>query len=199
MDAGLTTRLRTERLELRPPSGRDVQELSALLRANAEHLRPWDPSPPPGVDLAAPAQVRARIEAWRRDWRAGLGYGLLICSREPGRPILGHARLSNVVRGAFHNAYLGYWIAAERQGRGLMTEAVGATVDFAFGPPGLHRVQAAILPRNGASRRVLEKAGFRPEGLARRYLAIAGAWEDHALYALTVEDRERRAGAPGTL
>jgi len=93
-----------------------------------------------------------------------------------------------VLRGAFQNAYLGYWIDGERQGRGLTTEAVVAATSFAFEAAGLHRVQAAVMPRNLASQRVLEKAGYRREGVAERYLCIAGRWEDHQIFALTAEE-----------
>ena len=92
------------------------------------------------------------------------------------------------MRGAFLNAYLGYWIDAEHEGRGLMTESVTAAVDFVFTVVGLHRVQAAVMPRNLGSARVLEKVGFRREGYAERYLAIAGTWEDHLIFGLTAEE-----------
>src|SRR6185437_2002359 len=99
-----------------------------------------------------------------------------------------HLRPWSVAPAAGENAYLGYWIDAEHQGRGLMTEAVRAATTFALEAAGLHRVQAAVMPRNGASQRVLEKAGYRREGLATRYLCIAGIWEDHVLFATTAEE-----------
>ncbi|MBI3725865.1 GNAT family N-acetyltransferase [bacterium] len=103
----------------------------------------------------------------------------------------GH-RESSSGRGPFRNAHLGYWIDREHQGRGLTTEAVRLLLAFAFGPLALHRVQAAVMPRNRASCRVLEKAGFRREGLARRYLMIDGKWRDHLIYAITIEESARR-------
>ena len=114
---------------------------------------------------------------------------LLVTKREPGEPIVGRMSLGGILRGVFQNAYLGYWIDAEHQGHGLMTEAVQAGVDFAFREGGLHRVQAAVMPRNVASVRVLEKVGFRREGYAERYLCIAGVWEDHLIFARTSDER----------
>jgi ribosomal-protein-alanine N-acetyltransferase len=105
--------------------------------------------------------------------------------------MIGRIALGGVLRGAFQNGYLGYWIDADRQGRGLMTEAVRAATEFALSAAALHRVQAAVMPRNMASQRVLEKAGYRREGLAMRYLCIAGTWEDHLIFATTTEDWHR--------
>ena len=90
--------------------------------------------------------------------------------------------------GAWHNATLGYYVDEELNGRGIATKAVVLACEFAFSKLGLHRIQAGIMPRNVASARVVQKAGFRHEGLAERYLYIAGSWEDHDIYALTVED-----------
>jgi ribosomal-protein-alanine N-acetyltransferase len=104
--------------------------------------------------------------------------------------MVGTITLSMVVRAAWQNAMLGYWVARASGGRGYATAAAGQAVAFALGERelGLHRVQAAVMPRNAASIRVLEKNGFRREGLAERYLRIAGRWEDHLLFALTAEE-----------
>ncbi|MFO0660479.1 MAG: GNAT family protein [Polyangiaceae bacterium] len=96
--------------------------------------------------------------------------------------------LSDVIRGAAQQATLGYWIAAKYQGQGLTTEAVRLALGFAFDALKLHRVQAATMPINTASRRVLAKVGFREEGLAVRYLQIAGSWADHVMHAITAEE-----------
>jgi ribosomal-protein-alanine N-acetyltransferase len=105
--------------------------------------------------------------------------------KHPDRPIIGRLALNTVVRGVFQNAYLGYWIDASHQGRGLITEAVRAIIAFGFETLKLHRVQIAIMPRNVKSLRVVERLGIRHEGKAHGYLAIAGAWEDHELFAVT--------------
>ena len=93
--------------------------------------------------------------------------------------------LNAVVRGVFQNAYLGYAVAEAANGRGYATQAVREATRIGFGELGLHRIQAAVIPRNAGSVRVLEKAGFRREGFAERYLLINGTWEDHILFAVT--------------
>ena len=100
-----------------------------------------------------------------------------------GDELVGRTALSQLVRGVFQNAYLGYSIGERWNGRGLATEAVGLAVDFAFDGLFLHRVQAAVMPRNTGSIRVLEKNGFREEGYAVGYLCINGVWEDHRIFA----------------
>ena len=92
------------------------------------------------------------------------------------------------MRGAWQNATLGYWVDEGSGGRGHATRAVRLTLAFAFEHVGLHRVQPAVIPRNARSNRVVEKAGFRLEGRAARYLRIAGVWEDHDIYAMTAEE-----------
>jgi len=102
--------------------------------------------------------------------------------------LVGRVALANIVRASWQNATLGYFIGQHFSGRGLATQAVRLTLQVAFDNLSLHRVQAAAMPRNSASIRVLEKTGFVREGLARRYLEINGIWEDHLLYAVTVEE-----------
>ncbi len=184
----LTTRLETERLVLRPPRTADVPEMRRALRQNAAHLRPWSVAPVPGEDAASLTSVSRAVLRHRREWKQGQAYVLLITPRSDERTIIGRVALGGVLRGAFQNGYLGYWIDAEHQGRGLMTEAVRAATLFALSSAALHRVQAAVMPRNTASQRVLDKVGYRREGLAARYLCIAGTWEDHLIFATTTED-----------
>jgi ribosomal-protein-alanine N-acetyltransferase len=184
----LSTRIVTDRLVLRPPRTSDVAELRRALRANAAHLRPWSVAPAPGEDPASLTSVSRSVVRHRREWKRGQSFVLYVSPREDERRIIGRIALGGILRGAFQNAYLGYWIDAEQQGRGLMTEAVRATTGFAFGAAALHRVQAAVMPSNRASLRVLEKVGYRREGSAARYLCIAGAWEDHVLFAITTEE-----------
>jgi ribosomal-protein-alanine N-acetyltransferase len=187
----LTTRIVTDRLVLRPPRASDVPELRRLLRANAEHLRPWEPSPAPGEDPTSLTAVANRVTRQRRDWKRGESYALLLTSRERGEPILGRINLGGVLHGAFQNAHIGYWIDHDHQRRGLTSEGVIGAFAFAFGVARLHRVQIAIMPRNAGSLRVMEKIGARREGFAERYLRIAGRWEDHVIFAVTSEDWER--------
>jgi ribosomal-protein-alanine N-acetyltransferase len=177
-----------------------VPELRRVLRANSEHLRPWSAAPSPGEDPYSLTAVSRSVLRHRREWKRGQAFVLLVTMRENEDRIIGRIALGGVLLGAFRDAYLGYWIGAEHQGRGLMTEAVRTTTTFAFVTAGLHRVQAAVMPRNAGSLRVLEKAGYRKEGLAERYLCIAGSWEDHLLFAVTSEEwaspaRDGTAGA----
>jgi ribosomal-protein-alanine N-acetyltransferase len=188
----LSTRLETNRLVLRPPRSSDVGRVRRALRENETHLRPWSAAPAHGEDPASLTSVSNTILRERSEWKAGQTFALLVLTREDEDLVVGRIALGGVHRGAFQNAYLGYWIDARYQGRGLMTEAVGAATAFAFSRANLHRVQAAVTPGNRASQRVLEKAGYRKEGLAERYLCIAGRWDDHLLYAITVEEWSSR-------
>jgi ribosomal-protein-alanine N-acetyltransferase len=133
------------------------------------------------------ARQRMDLEAQAADRAAGrsLSFGVHL-----GTKLVGRVSLSNIVRGPFLNAYLGYAIDERHAGRGIGTAAVAEVVAIAW-EEGLHRVQAAVSPANAASKRVLEKVGFRHEGLALRYLLLDGAWRDHELWAITVEDELR--------
>jgi ribosomal-protein-alanine N-acetyltransferase len=184
----LATRIVTDRLVLRPARTGDVGEIRRALRTNSDHLRPWSVAPAPGDDPASLTSVSRAVLRYRREWKRGQAFVLFVSRLDDDRRIVGRIALGGILRGAFQNAYLGYWIDARHQGQGLMTEAVRAATTFAFGAAALHRVQAAVMPSNKASLRVLEKAGYRREGSAARYLCIAGAWEDHVLFAVTAEE-----------
>jgi [ribosomal protein S5]-alanine N-acetyltransferase len=161
----------------------DAPALLDLRLRNRAFLEPWEPLRDDRFYTLGAQEEAVRGAVAERD--EGRALPFLVCLDD--RPI-GGVNLSVIVRGVFENAYLGYWIDEAHGGRGLMTDAVRLAVSHAFGPAGLHRIQAAVMPRNGASIRVLEKLGFREEGLARRYLRIAGAWEDHLLFALPREE-----------
>jgi len=184
----LDVRLDAKRVVLRAPRATDIAELRGLLIRNAEHLRPWSPSPPPGTNPAGFTELGRSIARHRRDWKAGSGYVFVMQLRVPREPLVGRIALTSVTRGPFQSAQLGYWMDAGHVRRGLMTEAVDAMLGFAFDRLGLHRLQAAVMPTNHASRSILQKRGFREEGYAERYLRIAGKWEDHVLYGLTLEE-----------
>ncbi|MGH7269328.1 MAG: GNAT family N-acetyltransferase [Polyangiaceae bacterium] len=191
----LSTRVVTDRLVLRPARTTDVPALRQALRRNDAHLRPWSVAPTVGEDAASLTSVSRAVLRHRREWKLGQGYVLLMTPREDDRTLIGRVALGGVLRGALQNAVLGYWIDAGYQGRGLVTEAVRAVTTFAFGSLGLHRVQAAVMPGNAASHRVMEKAGYRREGVAERYLCIAGTWEDHVIYAVTADEARPACGA----
>lgn len=112
-------------------------------------------------------------------------YGIFLKNSEQ---LIGNISITGIMRGPAQYANLGYFLAEEHNGKGYMTEAVKLCISIAFHELKLHRLQAGVMPRNKRSGRVLEKAGFREEGLAKRYLKINGKWEDHTLYAITVED-----------
>ncbi len=149
----------------------DAEELATLYVANRGFLEPFEPAR--GDAWFTPAGQRERLAQPLNGWR----FAIL-----DGDAIAGTITVSDVVRGAFHSAHVGYWIDAARNGRGLATRAVADAVEFAFGDGGLHRVQAATLVDNHPSQRVLEKNGFEQIGLARRYLHIGGDWRDHILF-----------------
>jgi [ribosomal protein S5]-alanine N-acetyltransferase len=161
----------------------DATAMRELLVRNWRFLEPWMPQR--GETWFNLDARRADLEHEEAEHAAGAGYHFAVVL---DNRIVGRIDLSNVVRRVWQNATLGYWIAEEHGGNGYATAAVRQVTDFAFGSAGLHRLQAAVMPRNGASLRVLEKAGFRREGLAARYLRINGAWEDHILLAITLEE-----------
>jgi [ribosomal protein S5]-alanine N-acetyltransferase len=194
----LSLEITTKRLVLRPPHPADVPAVRRLLRRNAEHLRPWSPVPRSGEDPSSLTEISKSILRQRREWSKSEAYIFFMVAGEteptgtvlgpPVGALLGRIALTGVMRGAFMSSHLGYWIDSEYQSCGYTSEAVHGVVSFAFRTLGLHRVQAAVMPRNAASQRVLAKLGFRREGEAARYLQIAGLWEDHYLFAVTAEE-----------
>jgi ribosomal-protein-alanine N-acetyltransferase len=168
---------------LRAPIAGDREEFLALRRTSRHFLAPWEPRPEPGD-----ADPFTRLLRARRDARH---VRFLVCARANGA-IMGAIALNEIVRGPFQSCYLGYWIGHEFARRGFMTEAVALIVRHAFARLGLHRIEANIIPKNRASLALIRRAGFRREGLARRYLCIAGRWQDHEHWAMTVEDWRAR-------
>ena len=181
----LPQRLAGERIALRAFAPGDVSELTALRVRNRDFLGPWEPRRSEGFFTAA--GQRAEIERDRHEWAADRTYAFAIVEHAGGA-MRGRIALANVVRGAWENATLGYFVDQAVGSRGYATEAVSLALDFAFGPCRLHRVQAAVMPKNARSRRVLEKNGFRHEGFSPRYLRLDGDWRDHDLFAITVEE-----------
>jgi [ribosomal protein S5]-alanine N-acetyltransferase len=160
----------------------DAEDLLEMLLRDRAFLDRWEPTRPDGFYTLERHQKR--LELLQGD-ETFADFGIF---RAAGDELVGRIQLSGISRGPFENAYLGYFVSERHNGRGYATEAVRQAVEVAFGELGLHRVQAAVMPRNLASVRVLEKAGFREEGFAPRYLQIAGVWEDHKLYAVTAEE-----------
>src|SRR3954451_5732414 len=191
LHAGWPARLFSGPVELHPLRRRDAAEWSRLRLANENWLTPWEPtSSVPWSSRHAPAADRVMRRMGAR--RARLGLTVPFAIRVDGR-LAGQVTLDNIVRGAMRSAHLGYWIDRAVAGRGLATIAVALVCDHAFGETGLHRLQADIRPENVRSQRLVERLGFRQEGMLRRYLDIDGDWRDHLTYALLAED------APGAV
>jgi ribosomal-protein-alanine N-acetyltransferase len=131
--------------------------------------------------------ARCGIRERERHLGTGYGFGIFV-----GERFAGEVTLSSIQRGPFQSAFVGYWIDEALAGMALVPEAVVVTLRFAFEAISLHRVEISIIPRNDASRRVVEKLGIREEGIAERFLEIDGAWEDHMRYAITAEEWEVR-------
>lgn len=173
-------------VRLRPIRLRDGAHWSRIRLAERDHLERWEPSGE--LDWA----VRHAVSAWpamhsglRAEARKGrmLPYVIEVDGRFAGQLTIG-----NVTHGGLRSAWIGYWVSHELTGGGVATGALALGLDHCFGPVRLHRVEATVRPENAASRRVLAKAGFREEGLLKRYLDVDGGWRDHLLVALTVEE-----------
>ena len=167
----------------------DAKPLLDLQLRVRDFLDPWEPMRP---DNFFTLEYQERRLARQQETTDTIDLGIFLA---PSDELVGRVQLSGISPAPFLNAQLGYFVAERYNGRGYATEAVRQAVDTATGELGLHRVQAAVMPRNVASIRVLEKAGFREEGFALRYLQIAGIWEDHKLYAVTVEEWPLKAEA----
>jgi ribosomal-protein-alanine N-acetyltransferase len=181
---------------LRPYRRRDAEAWSTVRRGNEEWLAPWEPNSP-GLweDVNSPAAYRWVYRDHRRSVRDGSGMPFAIVFREGLRErFVGHISLGNIVRRAFGSAHVGYWVDRAVAGRGIVPTALALLTDHAFGPGALHRIEVNIRPENRASRRVVEKLGFREEAYHPRYMFIDGAWRDHLGYALTVEDVATEGG-----
>ncbi|MFZ4809153.1 MAG: GNAT family N-acetyltransferase [Hyphomicrobiaceae bacterium] len=172
-------------LYLRAPRPGDYAAWADLRERSRAHLTPWEPSW--ARDELSRTAFRRRLRLYERDTLEDLGYAFFIF-QDSNDGLLGGLTLSNVRRGVTQAGTLGYWVGAPFAGKGCMTEAVRVVVPFVFDELRLHRLEAACLPNNMASTRVLERNGFQREGFARRYLKIDGAWRDHVLYALLEED-----------
>ena len=153
-------------------------------------LVPWEPRPagtPAASEDRSSFSARCALRERERQVGSGFGFGIFVDDR-----FAGEVTLSSIQRGPFQSASIGYWIDRALAGQGLVPEAVVVTLRFAFETLGLHRVEISIIPRNAASRRVVEKLGLRVEGLAERYLEIDGVWEDHIRFAITAEEWRQR-------
>jgi [ribosomal protein S5]-alanine N-acetyltransferase len=182
----------TRRIILRLPEMSDHAPWVRLRREGESFLRPWEPAW--SHDHLTRRAFRNRVY-WA--WRAkdeGRALALFIVGRDDGR-LMGAITLDNIRRGPAQSAQVGYWIGPAYARKGLMTEALAAVVQHAFASLDLSRIEAACLPENAASRALLDRTGFRHEGVAEAYLQINGRWRDHVLYANLRDDRRDQASA----
>jgi [ribosomal protein S5]-alanine N-acetyltransferase len=182
-------RLETERLTLRLPRHADYRPWAALRDGSRAFLTPWEPTW--AADHLSRKSFTGRVYWSQRALGQGSAVPLFIFRRADD-VLLGAITLDNIRRGPAQAATLGYWIGEIHARQGYMREAIGAVVHYAFRELDLSRVEAACLPENAASRGVLEKAGFKYEGVAQSYLQIAGRWRNHVLYAHLRHDRRGR-------
>ena len=184
-----TIKVPGKRVVLRPAERGDWQEWAALRAESREFLTPWEPTSP--YDALTRAAYRRRLARFSLDWRTDQGYSFFLFRVEDGA-LLGGIGLTNVRRGVAETGSLGYWTGQRFAGQGYMSEGLQLLLGFAFDSLKLHRVEAACLPSNGRSRRVLLKGGFREEGYAKKYLCIDGQWQDHVLFGILREEWQFR-------
>ncbi len=178
--------IETERMTLRLPRMSDYGAWARLRRESADFLQPWEPAW--SRDHLSRRNFGLRVRGAARAAEAGTGLPLLLIRREDAQ-LLGAITLDNIQRGPAQSGTLGYWIGLPYARQGYMREAVNAVVHHAFTVLDLSRIQAGCLPENAASRGLLERCGFKYEGVAQSYLQINGRWRNHVLYASLRSDR----------
>ncbi len=176
--------IETERFVLTIPSPDAASRLLTYAAENDSRLARWEPPRPHGYFTEA--YWRGRTERAREEFQHDLSMRLVVLERDDtSGPVLGHCNFNQFVRGAFQACTLGYSIDGRWEGKGVMTEALGAAIAYVFGSLRFHRIQANYIPTNERSGRLLRRLGFVVEGYARDYLYIAGAYRDHILTSLT--------------
>ncbi len=178
--------LRGESVYLRAAHAGDWTDWAQLRAESRDFLTPWEPAWPD--DALTKAAFRRRLRRLAREARDESGFAYLIFWHGDNA-MVGGLTVSNLRRGVTQSASIGYWMGRRYAGRGLMRDAVRTTIGWAFNEMRLHRLEAACLPDNEPSKRVLLRCGFRQEGLARDYLCIDNAWRDHVLFALLSSDK----------
>jgi ribosomal-protein-alanine N-acetyltransferase len=172
-------------LYLRYPRHSDYPAWTEIRARSREFLTPWEPTWPP--DELSRGAFRRRIRRYSDEIRNDAAYPFFVF-RQSDDALLGGCTLSNIRRGVCQSASVGYWIGGPYAHSGYMTSAMRLIIPFVFETLGLHRLEAACIPENEPSRRLLQKLGFREEGRARRYLQINGEWRDHILFSLLEDD-----------
>lgn len=187
MKASCYPDLETGRLRITLADPDLAPRMADFVRTNRDHLAPWSPERP--ADYYSADYWRRRAAELRNDYDRGLSACFMVRRREqPDGPVIGEVNLTNIVRGPLQSCFLGYALDRAAVGQGLMREAAGAVIAFAFRDLRLHRIAASYLPVNERSGRTLRALGFTVEGYARDYLFLAGAWRDHILTSLVNPD-----------
>ena len=183
--------LHGRRVLLRPLTLHDFDEWREVRRRCNDWLTKWEPQRVPGqpdtVEDRHAFSARCSVRVREIQLGTGYGFGVFVDGRFGGE-----INVNSIHRGAHQSAYVGYWIDESLAGLGYMPESLVAVLQFSFEQLTLHRLQISIIPRNAASRRVVEKLDLRDEGIAERYLEINGTWEDHIRYAITAEEWDTR-------
>jgi ribosomal-protein-alanine N-acetyltransferase len=171
---------------LRPVRMSDARTWREIRVRNASWLRPWEPTnPETPLHRSSLGPYMSMVRTMRREARQGVALPWVITY---GGAFAGQLTVGSIVWGSFRSGTVGYWIDEAYAGRGITPTALAMAVDHCFRVVGLHRLEASIRPENAASRRVVEKLGFREEGVRTRQLHINGQWRDHICYAITSED-----------
>ncbi len=181
---GWPVRLTHGEVTLRPMAYSDQEAWRSARQRNAPWLVPWDATVPPGGE-SRPTTFRQLVRRLNVLARSGTTYPFAL---EVSGQFVGQLTVNNIVRGSAQFASMGYWLDREYAGRGIMPRAVAMAVDHCFFTAGLHRIEIAIRPENSNSLRVVEKLDLREIGFAPKFLHIDGAWRDHRIYAITVEE-----------
>lgn len=182
-------RIEGEGVYLRPPRRKDFKPWAKLRADSRAELEPFEPRW--AIDELAAKAYRRRMRIWHREMAKGTGLPLLTFTRAPGTRtsiLVGGVRLANLAYGVQQTGSVGYWVGTQYTGQGLMGQALDALLPFYFREMGMHRLEASCLSHNEASVRVLARAGFQREGIARQYLMINGQWQDHLRFAIVRGD-----------
>ena len=177
--------IRGDGIYLRYPRIADYPVWAQLRASSREFLIPWEPVW--ADDELTRGAFRRRIKRYHKETRLDSAYVFFVM-RKADNALIGGCTLSNVRRGVTQGCILGYWVGEPFARQGYMTDAIKALIPFVFRTLGLHRIEAACLTANAASKALLARCGFREEGLARRYLLINGVWSDHLLFALLADE-----------
>ena len=188
--------LHSRKVYLRAPQLRDFEPWTAVREESRDFLIPWEPTWP--HDALTRAAFRRRLRRYEQDARDDAGYAFFVFLRGDDT-LVGGVTLSNVRRGVTQSCSMGYWMGQACARNGYMRDALHALIPFIFDEMGLHRIEAACIPTNAPSRRLLHTLGFTREGYARQYLCINGVWQDHLLFAMLATDLRPGSNAAAAL